>query len=34
MAVIVEDDYDGRKIISSLDAEFRRNLKVILGREL
>lgn len=34
MAVNVEDDYDGRKIISSLDAEFRRNLEVILGREL
>lgn len=34
MAVNVEDDYDGRKIISSLDAEFRRDLEVILGREL
>ena len=34
MAVNVEDDYDGRKIISSLDAEFRRNLEALLGREL
>ena len=33
MAVNLNDDYDGRQVISKLDTEFRRDLESILGRE-